>query len=65
MVYRISECPNGTKCTDRVKHDIESLVSILSKLNDDIQANSFRDSLRLGKFKKDQICPCSLLLKLK
>ena len=39
-------------------------MSILSKLHNDIQANSVRDSLRLGKFKKDQTHPCPLLLKL-
>ena len=64
MVYGISECSNGTKCPDRVKHDIESSVSILSKLNDDIQANSVRDSFRLGKFKKDQTRALPLLFKL-
>ena len=64
MVYGISECSNGTKRPDRVKHDIQSSVSILSKLNDDIQANSVRDSFRLDKFKKNQTCPLPLLLKL-
>ena len=52
------------KRSDRVKHDIESSVSILSKLNNDIQANSVRDSFRLGKFKKDLTRPRPLLLKL-
>ena len=61
VVYRISECPNGTKRPVRVKHDIESSVSILSKLNDDIQV---RDSFRLGKFNKDQTRPRPLFLKL-
>ena len=42
--YGISECLNGTKHPVRVKHDIESSVSILSKLNDDIQVNSVRDT---------------------
>ena len=64
VVYGISECSNGTKRSDRVKHDIESSVSILSKLNNDIQANSVRDSFRLGKFKKDLTRPRPLLLKL-
>ena len=64
VVFGIKECPNGTKRPDRVKHDIESSVSILSKLNDEIRANSVRDSFRLGKFKKDQTRPRPLLLKL-
>ena len=33
-------------------------------LNDDIQANSVRDSFRLGNFKKDQTHTLPLLLKL-
>lgn len=64
VVYGISECPNGTKRSERVKQDIVNSVSILSDLNNDIQANSIRDSLRLGKFKKDQTRPRPLLLKL-
>ena len=60
----VSVHPNGTKSPDRVKHDIESSVSVLSKLNHDIQANSVRGSFRLGKSKKEQICPRPLLLKL-
>ena len=64
MVYGISESPNETKRSDRTKHDIENSVSVLSKLNDDIQASSIRNSLRLGKFKKDQTRPRPLLLKL-
>ena len=39
-------------------------MSILSKLNDHLQANSVRHSFRMGKFKKDQTRPHPLLLKL-
>jgi len=64
VIYGISECPNGTSRADRVKYDIDKSVSTLSKINNDINANSVRDCLRLGKFKKDQNHPCPLLLKL-
>ena len=64
VLYGISECPNGTKRSDIVKHDTESLVFILSNLNINLQTNSARDCFRLGKFKKDQTRLCSLLLKL-
>jgi len=64
VIYGISECPNGTSRPDRVKHDMDKSVSILSKVNNDINSNSVRDCLRLGRYKKDQNRPRPLLLKL-
>ena len=64
VIYGIEECPNGTSRPERVKHDIEKGHSVLSKVDEDINANSMRDCLRLGKYKKDQGRPRPLLLKL-
>ena len=64
VVYGISECPNGTSQADRVKHDMDKSVSILSKVNNDISSYLVRDCLRLGRYNKDQNRPRPLLLKL-
>ena len=64
VVYGVSECPNGTSWPDRMKHDIDKSVSVLSKINNDINPNSVRDCLRLGKYNKEQYRSCPLLLKL-
>jgi len=54
VLYGISECPNGTSRSERMKHDLDSAVTILKKLNNEINHSSIRDNFRLGKYKQNQ-----------
>ena len=42
---------SGTNHSERVKHDVKTSVSILSKINSDINTSLIRDCFRLGKYK--------------
>jgi len=64
VIYGINECPNGTSWPERVKHDIDKGVSVLSKVNQDTEASSVRDCLRMDKHKKNQTHPRPVLFKL-
>ena len=46
------------------KHDMDSSVTILTKINDSINSTSIRDCFRLGKYKQNQSRPRPILLKL-
>jgi len=58
VIYSISECTSGTNQPDRVKHDKDKSVSLLSKIDQGINSNSVRDCLRLGSYKKDLVQFC-------
>jgi len=62
VIYGISEYPNRTSWPDRLKHGMDKSVSTLSKVNEDIIADS--DCIRLGSYKKELNRPCPLLIKL-
>ena len=64
VIYGIIESPSGTKRCDRVNHDMDSSVTILTKINDSINSTSIRDYFRLGKYKENQSHPRPILLKL-
>lgn len=64
VIYGINESPSGTKRSDRVKHDVDSSVTILAKINNSINPTSIRDCFRLGKYKQSQGRPRPILLKL-
>jgi len=49
MLYGVSECPNGASRYERMKHDLDSTITTLCKLND-INHSSIRDNFRLGKY---------------
>ena len=51
VIYGIDESPSGTNRSERVKHDVDSSVPILTKINGDINPTSIRDCFRLGKYK--------------
>ena len=52
MIHGISECPAGTPRLARVSKDLESVVSVLSEIDSNIQSQSISDCFRLGKYKK-------------
>ena len=64
VIYGIDESPSGTNRSERVKHDVDSSVPILTKINGDINPTSIRDCFRLGKYKQNQNRPRPILVKL-
>ena len=64
VVYGIQECPSGTVKSERNKHDVNKVLSVFSKLDNDIQSFSIKDSLRLGKYKANSQHPRPILAKL-
>ena len=50
VVYGINECSKGTPRHRRLQSDLSSVVSVLSKLDNNIQPQSIKDCYRLGKF---------------
>lgn len=64
VVYGIQECAEGTSKTDRNKHDVKHVLPVFSKLDEEIQALSIRDCLRLGKYKPNSQRPRPILVRL-
>ena len=64
VLYGISEMPGDSSRPERMKHDLDTAVVTLNKLNKEINHSSIRDSFRLGKFKQNQARPRPLLIKL-
>ena len=50
VVYRVSECPKGTKLHDRITSDLEEVTSVVRNLDASINPESICDCHRLGKF---------------
>ena len=50
VVHGISECPQGTRRTERALRDQDSIISVLSPLCPSLATHSIRDLLRLGKY---------------
>ena len=63
VLFGIEENPTGTYRHDRIKSDLKSCMDIITKLNPEINSQSIRDCLRLGKFKQFSR-PRPILLKL-
>ena len=64
VVYGINECSKGTPRHSRLQSDLSSAVSILSKLDNNIQPQSIKDCYRLGKFLPERESPRPILVKL-
>ena len=64
VIYGIDESPSGTNQSERVKHDVDSSVPILTKINGNINPTSIRDCFRLGKYKQNQNLLRPILVKL-
>ena len=64
VVYGIEECPAGTPRSERSKHDVNESLSIVSNLDHDIQPFAIKDSLCLGKYKKESKGPRPVLVKM-
>ena len=64
VIFGIDESPNGTNRSDRAKFEVDSTVSILTKINANINPTSIRDCFRLGKYKQNPRRPQPILVKL-
>ena len=64
VLYGIEECPKGTAKTVRFKNDLDRVSSILSGLDNVIQAQSVSDVVRLGKYNHERTRPRPILVKL-
>ena len=64
VLYGISECPSDSPRPERMKHDLDTAVVTLNKLNNEINHSSIRDGFKLGRFKQNQARPRPLLIKL-
>jgi len=64
VIYGVKENPTGTARSTRAKSDIESCVQILKQTNDEINYQSIRDCIRLGRFDSSRPRPRPLLVKL-
>ena len=64
VLFGINENPTGTSRHDRIKSDMKSCLDVITKLNSEINSQSIRDCLQLGKYKQSSSRPRPLLLKL-
>ena len=64
IIFGLKECPKGTPRPDRYKSDLNESISIMTKVNTDINPHSIRDCLRLGKYNTQAKRPRPLLIKL-
>ena len=63
VVYGIEECPKGSPKNTRLQSDLNHVVSLLSKVDTTINAQSIKDCYRLGKFNPNQNHPRPILVK--
>ena len=64
VLYGVNECPPGSPQSTRLKSDTNSVVSVFSALDNNIQAHSIEECYRLGKFdpKRNNIKPRPILV---
>ena len=63
VVYGLEESPKDTPRANRLKHDLEKLLNVLSGIDASLTATSIQDFHRLGKFKPNNTRLRPLLVK--
>ena len=63
MFYGIKESPADTSRPDRLKHDLDGILTMLSDIDTTLTSSSIEDFYRLGKYKQTSACPCPILVK--
>ena len=63
VIYGINESPKGSTKHDRIESDLQSVCSVLSKLNNNIQQQSIKHMHRLEKFNPTADRPRPILVK--
>ena len=64
MIYGVKEHPKGTDRRAWSKSDIDNCVRILKQADNDINIQSVRDCISLGKFNSSNTTPRPLLVEL-
>ena len=62
VVFGVGECAGGTSRSDRLQSDLDSAVTVFSKIVPSIQSQSVKDSFRLGKFNPTSKHPRPILI---
>ena len=63
VVYGLAENPSNTSRQDRLRKDVDSILSALKDLDSPIDANSIKDCYRLGKYSPQACKPRPVLVK--
>ena len=63
VFYGIKESPVDTSKSDRLKHDLDGILTILSDINTTLTSASIKDYYRLGKYKQTSTHPRPILVK--
>ena len=63
VIYGLAENPSNTSRQDRLRKDVDSVLSALKDLDSPIDANSIKDCYRLGKYSPQAGKPRPVLVK--
>ena len=63
VFYGLNESPADTPRSDRLKHDIDNILTILSGIDSTLTSASIKDFYRLGKYKQTATRPRPILAK--
>ena len=63
VFYGINESPTNTSKSDRLKRDLDDILTILLDIDTTLTSASIEDHYRLGKYKQTSTCPCPILAK--
>lgn len=50
VLFGVDECPKGTRKVDREKSDLNNITGVLTGLDNSVQPQAIRDTIRLGKY---------------
>ena len=62
-IYGLAENPSNTSRQDRLRKDVDSVLSALKDLDNPIDASSIKDCYCLGKYKAQASKPRPVLVK--
>ena len=63
VLYGLNESPADTPRSDRLKHDIDNILTILSGIDSTLTSASIKDFYSLGKYKQTATRPRPILVK--
>ena len=63
VIYGIKECPPKTTKVNRLEQDLQNIIHAFANVDFQIDANSIKDCIRLGKYKPEVSRPRPILVK--
>ena len=63
VFYGINKSPADTPRSDRLKHDIDKILAVLSDIDSTFTTASVKDFYRFGRYKQTATCPRPILAK--